>query len=140
MGIARAGMGVDAADYDRSGHPAHHHNFAQSDGFSLYHNEGNGLLWTKPRSPKSAAPRVSLDSLFSFLITITMAAGYFCCRGHIEDQIERVPKRVSYASLRIFSETSALASSRKSRPDGAIFCRSKSGAGRGLCRIDTTAI
>ncbi len=64
-GVARAGMGVDAADYDRSGHPSLIITNFSNQMLSLYHNEGNGLfvdeapqLGGRPRHP--GHPRLRL--------------------------------------------------------------------------------
>ena len=50
-GVARAGMGVDAADYDRSGAPSLLITNFSNQMISLYHNEGKGLFVDEaPRS------------------------------------------------------------------------------------------
>jgi hypothetical protein len=60
-GVARAGMGVDAADYDRSGHASVLiTNFANQMA-SLYHNEGNGLFVDE--APQSEVGRATLVTL-----------------------------------------------------------------------------
>ena len=56
-GVARAGMGVDAADYDRSGRPSVIITNFSNQMLSLYHNEGNGLFVDVAPSPKSGMPR-----------------------------------------------------------------------------------
>src|SRR4029079_9403616 len=43
-GVARAGMGVDAADYDRSGRPSIIISNFSNQMMALYHNEGNALF------------------------------------------------------------------------------------------------
>ena len=43
-GVARAGMGVDAADYDGSGRPSLVIGNFSNEMMALYHNEGNGLF------------------------------------------------------------------------------------------------
>jgi hypothetical protein len=98
-GVARAGMGVDAADYDRSGHPsAIITNFANQM-VSLYHNEGNGLFVDE--APQSEVGRATLVTLgfgcFFFDYDNDGWADIFVADGHIEDAIEKVQKRVSYA-------------------------------------------
>jgi enediyne biosynthesis protein E4 len=98
-GVARAGMGVDAADYDRSGHPsAIITNFANQM-LSLYHNEGNGLFVDE--APQSEVGRASLVTLgfgcFFFDYDNDGWLDIFVADGHIEDAIEKVQKRVSYA-------------------------------------------
>jgi enediyne biosynthesis protein E4 len=98
-GIARAGMGVDAADYDRSGHPSVIISNFANQMVSLYHNEGNGLFVDE--APQSEVGRATLVTLgfgcFFFDYDNDGWADIFVADGHIEDQIERVQKRVTYA-------------------------------------------
>jgi len=98
-GVARAGMGVDAADYDRSGHPSVFISNFANQMVSLYHNEGNGLFVDE--APQSEVGRATLVTLgfgcFFFDFDNDGWPDIFVADGHIEDQIERVQKRVSYA-------------------------------------------
>jgi len=98
-GVARAGMGVDAADYDRSGHPSVIISNFANQMVSLYHNEGNGLFVDE--APQSEVGRATLVTLgfacFFFDYDNDGWLDIFVADGHIEDQIERVQKRVSYA-------------------------------------------
>ena len=98
-GIARAGMGVDAADYDHSGHASIIISNFANQMVSLYHNEGNGLFVDE--APQSEVGRASLVTLgfacFFFDYDNDGWQDIFVADGHIEDQIERVQKRVSYA-------------------------------------------
>lgn len=98
-GIARAGMGIDAADYDRSGHASLIISNFSNQMISLYHNEGNGLFIDE--APRSEVGRNSLVTLgfgcFFFDYDNDGWPDIFVADGHIEDQIERVQKRVKYA-------------------------------------------
>jgi hypothetical protein len=98
-GVARAGMGADAADYDRSGHPSLLISNFSNQMVSLYHNEGNGLFVDE--APQSEVGRATLVTLgfgcFFFDYDNDGWPDIFVADGHIEDQIERVQKRVSYA-------------------------------------------
>jgi hypothetical protein len=98
-GIARAGMGVDAADYDRSGRPSLIVSNFANQMVSLYHNEGNGLFVDE--APSSEVGRATLVTLgfgcFFFDYDNDGWPDIFVADGHIEDQIEKVQKRVSYA-------------------------------------------
>jgi hypothetical protein len=98
-GVARAGMGTDAADYDRSGHPSLMISNFANQMVSLYHNEGNGLFVDE--APQSEVGRSTLVTLgfgcFFFDYDNDGWPDIFVADGHIEDQIERVQKRVSYA-------------------------------------------
>jgi enediyne biosynthesis protein E4 len=98
-GIARAGMGVDAADYDRSGVPSVVITNFANQMISLYHNEGNGLFVDE--APQSEVGRATLVTLgfgcFFFDYDNDGWQDLFVADGHIENEIERVQKRVSYA-------------------------------------------
>jgi hypothetical protein len=98
-GVARAGMGTDAADYDRSGHASVLISNFANQMVSLYHNEGNGLFVDE--APQSEVGRATLVTLgfgcFFFDYDNDGWPDIFVADGHIEDQIERVQKRVSYA-------------------------------------------
>ncbi|HEV2470443.1 MAG TPA: CRTAC1 family protein [Candidatus Sulfotelmatobacter sp.] len=98
-GVARAGMGVDAADYDRSGHPSVLISNFANQMVSLYHNEGNGLFVDE--APESEVGRATLVTLgfgcFFFDYDNDGWPDIFVADGHIEDQIEKVQKRVRYA-------------------------------------------
>jgi hypothetical protein len=98
-GIARAGMGVDAADYDRSGVPSVIITNFANQMLSLYHNEGNGLFVDE--APQSEVGRATLVTLgfgcFFFDYDNDGWPDIFVADGHIESEIERVQKRVNYA-------------------------------------------
>ncbi|MCI0402485.1 MAG: CRTAC1 family protein [Acidobacteria bacterium] len=98
-GVARAGMGTDAADYDRSGYPSILISNFSNQMLSLYHNEGNGLFVDE--APRSQVGRNSLLTLgfacFFFDYDLDGWQDIFVANGHIEDEIERIQKRVTYA-------------------------------------------
>ena len=98
-GVARAGMGVDAADYDRSGHPSIIITNFANQMLSLYHNEGNGLFVDE--APRSEVGRATLITLgfgcFFFDYDNDGWPDILVADGNIEEQIERVQKRVKYA-------------------------------------------
>jgi hypothetical protein len=98
-GVARAGMGVDAADYDRSGHASLLITNFANQMLSLYHNEGNGLFVDE--APRSEVGRNTLVTLgfgcFFFDYDNDGWPDIFVADGHIENEIERVQKRVAYA-------------------------------------------
>src|SRR5437588_1425527 len=98
-GVARAGMGVDTADYDRSGYPSILITNFANQMLSLYHNEGNGLFVDEaPRSEVGRATLVTLGfGCFFFDYDNDGWPDIFVADGHIENEIERVQKRVSYA-------------------------------------------
>ena len=98
-GKARGAMGVDAADYDRSGRP---HllvgNFA-NEMLNLFHNEGNGLFVDE--APTSAIGRDSLLALtfgaFFFDYDLDGHVDIFCANGHLDEEIEIVQPAVKFA-------------------------------------------
>ena len=98
-GVARAGMGVDAADYDRSGKSSIIITNFSNQMISLYHNEGNGLFVDEaPRSEVGRATLVTLGfGCFFFDYDNDGWPDILIADGHIENEIERVQKRVSYA-------------------------------------------
>ncbi len=98
-GVARAGLGTDAADYDRSGHASVLISNFANQMVSLYHNEGNGLFVDE--APQSEVGRATLVTLgfgcFFFDYDNDGWPDIFVADGHIENEIERVQNRVSYA-------------------------------------------
>lgn len=98
-GVARAGMGVDAIDYDRSGRPDLLIGHFSSEMMALYHNEGSGLFIDE--GPRSAIGRASLLSLtfgcFFFDVDLDGWPDIFAVNGHVNDLVERVQNRVTYA-------------------------------------------
>jgi hypothetical protein len=98
-GVARAGMGVDAADYDRSGSASVIITNFANQMLSLYHNEGKGLFVDE--ASRSEVGRGTLLTLgfgcFFFDYDNDGWPDIFVADGHIENEIERVQKRVHYA-------------------------------------------
>jgi hypothetical protein len=98
-GVARAGMGVDAADYDRSGYPSVLITNFANQMLALYHNERSGLFIDE--APNSSIGRASLLTLgfgcFFFDYDLDGWLDVYVANGHIDDAIERVQPRVKYA-------------------------------------------
>ncbi|MGZ4787971.1 MAG: CRTAC1 family protein [Terriglobales bacterium] len=97
-GVARAGMGVDAADYDHSGRPSLLISNFSNQMVSLYHNEGKGLFVDE--APRSEIGKASLLTLgfacFFFDYDLDGWPDIFIADGHIEPDVERVQKRIKY--------------------------------------------
>jgi hypothetical protein len=97
-GVARGAMGVDAADYDRSGRMHLLVGNFSNQMLGLYHNEGNGLFVDE--APRSAVGRVSRLSLtfgcFFFDYDLDGWPDIFAANGHIDEEIGRVQPRVQY--------------------------------------------
>ncbi len=97
-GIARGAMGVDAADYDRSGRQHLLVGNFSNQMLGLYHNEGSGLFVDE--APSSSVGRASLLSLtfaaFFFDYDLDGYPDIFAANGHTEEQIERIQPKVKY--------------------------------------------
>ena len=97
-GVARAAMGADSADYDRSGRPHLIVGNFSNQMLGLYHNEGNGLFVDE--APKSAVGRASLlkltFGLFFFDHDLDGYPDILAANGHLDEEIERVQPKVRY--------------------------------------------
>jgi enediyne biosynthesis protein E4 len=98
-GVARAGMGVDAADYDESGRQSLVIGNFSNEMMALYTNEGNGLFIDE--APTSTIGKVSLLTLtfacFFFDFDLDGRLDIFAANGHVADDINAVQPRVTYA-------------------------------------------
>ena len=98
-GVARAGMGVDAADYDRSGLASLLITNFSNQMISLYHNEGRGLFVDE--APRSEIGRDTLLTLgfgcFFFDYDLDGWPDILVANGHIDGDIQRVQPNVKYA-------------------------------------------
>jgi hypothetical protein len=98
-GVARAGMGVDASDYDGSGYPSLLIGNFSNEMLGLYHNEGTGLFIDE--APVSTVGQTSLLTLtfgaFFFDFDLDGKEDIFAANGHVHDDIERVQQQVKYA-------------------------------------------
>ena len=97
-GVARGAMGVDAADYGRSGRPDLLVGNFSNQMLGLYHNEGTGLFVDE--APSSTVGRASLLTLtfgaFFFDYDLDGYPDIFAANGHIEEEIGRVQPKVQY--------------------------------------------
>jgi hypothetical protein len=98
-GVARAGMGVDAADYDGSGRQAIIIGNFSNEMMALYANEGNGLFIDE--APSSTIGQASLLTLtfacFFFDADLDGLLDIFAANGHVSDDINHVQPKVTYA-------------------------------------------
>jgi len=98
-GIARSGMGIDAADYDHSGFPSLLITNFSNQMAALYHNEGNGLFVDD--AARSGVGHASLLTLgfgcFFFDYDLDGWLDIYIANGHIEKGIEAIQDRVRYA-------------------------------------------
>ena len=97
-GVARGAMGVDAADYDRSGRPHLVVGNFSNQMLGLYYNEGRGLFVDE--APRSTVGRSSLLTLafgtFFFDYDLDGHLDILAANGHIEEEISRVQPRVQF--------------------------------------------
>jgi hypothetical protein len=98
-GVARAGMGVDAADYSGTGRPSVIIGNFSNEMMGLYHNEGNGLFVDE--APTSTVGQASLLNLafaaFFFDYDLDGRLDIFAGNGHVADDISAVQPKVKYA-------------------------------------------
>lgn len=98
-GMARAGMGIDAADYDHSGKPSIIITNFSDQMLALYHDEGDGVFTDIASSSEvGRATQTTLGfGCFFFDYDNDGWEDIFVADGHIEAGIEKIEKRVSYA-------------------------------------------
>lgn len=98
-GVARAGMGVDAADYDGSGRQSLIIGNFSNEMMALYTNEGTGLFIDE--APTTTVGKASLLTLtfacFFFDYDLDGLVDIFAANGHVADDIGRVQPNVKYA-------------------------------------------
>jgi len=98
-GVARAGMGVDAADYDGSGRQSLLIGNFSNEMMALYSNDGKGLFIDE--APTSAIGRASLLRLtfacFFVDVDLDGLPDIFAANGHVADDIARVQPTITYA-------------------------------------------
>ncbi len=98
-GVARAGMGVDAADYDGSGRASLIIGNFSNEMMALYHNEGTGLFIDE--APTSTIGQNTLLTLtfscFFFDYDLDGLPDVFAANGHVSDDINTVQPKVTYA-------------------------------------------
>jgi hypothetical protein len=98
-GTARAGMGVDAADYDGSGRPSVIIGNFTNESMALYHNDGSGLF--SDEAATSGIGKQSAQSLtfatFFFDYDLDGLLDIFAANGHVSDDIAVVQPQVKYA-------------------------------------------
>ena len=98
-GTARAGMGVDAGDFDGSGRPGIVVGNFTNESMALYRNDGTGLFTDE--APNSGIGKMSAQSLtfavFFFDYDLDGLLDVFAANGHVSDDISVVQPNVKYA-------------------------------------------
>jgi enediyne biosynthesis protein E4 len=98
-GVARAGMGTDAADYDGSGRQSLVVGNFSNEMMALYSNEGTGLFMDQaPGSTIGKASQLTLTfACFFFDFDLDGLLDIFAANGHVADDISTVQPRIAYA-------------------------------------------
>ena len=97
-GVARGGMGIDAADYDRSGHPSLVIGNFANEMVALFHNEGN-LLFVDTAATSDLGRKTLLSLTFGaffFDFDLDGWSDAFIANGHLDPEIENVQPNVRY--------------------------------------------
>jgi hypothetical protein len=98
-GVARAGMGVDAADYDGSGRDSLVIGNFTNEMIALYHNEGGNLFLDQ--APGGTIGRASMSSLtfscFFFDFDLDGRPDIFAANGHVADDISKSQPKITHA-------------------------------------------
>ena len=98
-GTARAGMGVDAGDYDGSGRQGIVVGNFTNESMALYSNDGAGLFTDE--APNSGIGKMSAQSLtfavFFFDYDLDGMLDVFAANGHVSDDISVVQPNIKYA-------------------------------------------
>ena len=100
-GNARAGMGVDAADYDGSGRQSLVIGNFTNESMSLYRNEGSGLFTDEAVGSgiaMASSKSLTFGCLF-FDYDLDGRPDIFAANGHVADDISVVQPTVKYAQL-----------------------------------------
>lgn len=98
-GVARGAMGIDAGDYDHSGHESLVIGNFSNEMIGLYHNEGFGLFIDDAAPSGVGGPSLLTLAFGTFFFDHDLDGhlDIFVANGHVEDDINRVQKEVTYA-------------------------------------------
>jgi len=138
-GMARAGMGVDAMDYDRTGSPSLLvTNFAHQM-VSLFHGDGDSTF--VDQAPRSELGRGTLLTMgfgcFFFDYDLDGRADVFVANGHIDEDIQMLQPNVTYAmSPQLFRNVGSGDFREVTRDMGASFTIPRVGRGAAYADIN----
>jgi hypothetical protein len=138
-GRARAGMGVDAADVDNSGKPSVVVTNFSGEMLGLYRPVGGGQYSdVSPRSDIGRATRHTLGfGCFFFDADLDGRQDLLVVNGHIDDTINRVQARVTYAeSPHLFRNEGDAQFRDIATALGSAFAQPKVGRGAAFADID----
>ncbi|MEO6236006.1 MAG: CRTAC1 family protein [Vicinamibacterales bacterium] len=138
-GVARAGMGVDAADFDGSGRPGIIIGNFSNQMMSLYSNDGKGLFIDEAAA--SSIGRATLLSLtfscFFFDVDLDGLVDIFAANGHVADDINKVQPKIFYAQApHLFRNLGARRFDTVSRNLGAAFQQAVVARGAAYADVD----
>jgi enediyne biosynthesis protein E4 len=98
-GAVRGGMGIDAADYERSGRPGVVISYFSQEMVGLYRNQGDGFFVDVARQSE-VGPKTLLTlgwGTFFFDFDLDGWLDLFVANGHLDAEIERVQNRIRHA-------------------------------------------
>ena len=98
-GKARAGMGVDAADYDLSGRTGLLIGNFANESLALYHNDGEGLFSDHSVASGIASPSATSLTFGTFFFDYDLDGlpDIFAANGHVADDISVIQPTIHYA-------------------------------------------
>jgi hypothetical protein len=98
-GKARAGMGVDTADYDGSGRQSVVVGNFTNESMALFHNDGQGLFSDQAMASGIGSPSAKSLTFSSFFFDYDLDGlpDIFALNGHVADDIAVVQPTLSYA-------------------------------------------
>jgi len=98
-GKARAGMGVDSADYDLSGRPGLLIGNFANESLALYHNDGDGLFSDHSVASGIASPSATSLTFGTFFFDYDLDGlpDIFAANGHVADDIGVIQPTIHYA-------------------------------------------
>lgn len=139
-GKARAGMGVDFADYDGSGFPSLIIGNFSNETLGVYHNEGKTGLFID-EAPSTAIGQATLLTLtfglFFFDYDLDGRPDIFLSNGHVADDINKVQPKITYAQPpQLFHNEGKKKFAEVSRKSGKPFARSAIGRGAAYADFD----
>lgn len=98
QGVATGAMGVDAADYNRSGRESLIVGNFSNEMLNLYHNEGDFFIDDAPIAQLGKASLLTLTfGCFFFDFDLDGHVDIFTANGHVETDINAVQSEVTYA-------------------------------------------
>ena len=98
-GKARAGMGTDAADYERSGRQGLVIGNFTNESMSLYENDGSGLFMDKAVDSGISSPSAKSLTFSTFFFDYDLDGwpDIFAANGHVADDVSVVQPTLHYA-------------------------------------------